>query len=39
MAEDVILNKSGFRQSMPEDWDRENAWARYDAINLKVKII
>jgi len=24
---------------MPEDWDRENPWARYDAINLKVKII
>ena len=30
------LNASGFRSKMPEDWDGENIWARYDAVGINL---
>ena len=29
------LNASGFRSKMPDDWDGENIWARYDAVGIE----
>ena len=29
------LNASGLRSTMPEDWDGENIWARYEAVGIK----
>ena len=29
------LNASGLRSKMPDDWDGENIWARYDAIGIE----
>ena len=29
------LNSSGLRSTMPKDWDKENIWARYEAIGIK----
>ena len=28
------LNASGLRSTMPEDWDGENIWARYEAVGI-----
>jgi len=28
------LNASGLRSKMPEDWDGENIWARYEAVDI-----
>ncbi len=29
------LNSSGLRSTMPKDWDKENVWARYDAVGIE----
>ena len=29
------LNASGLRSKMPDDWDGENIWARYDAVGIE----
>ena len=29
------LNASGFRSTMPQDWDRRDPWARYTAVGIK----
>ncbi len=28
------LNASGLRSTMPEDWDGENIWVRYEAVGI-----
>ena len=30
------LNASGLRSKMPDDWDGENIWARYDAVGINL---
>ncbi len=32
--EDKRLRSSGLRSTMPDDWDGENVWARYDVVGI-----
>lgn len=32
--EDARLNRAGYRSAMPKGWDRENVFARYDAVGI-----
>ena len=34
VTEDTILTNAGLRQTMPEDWDNKDPWARYKAAGL-----
>ncbi len=34
--EDELLNAAGYGSDMPEDWDRMNARARYEAVGIEI---
>ena len=34
--EDKILSQLGFNKKMPDDWDNQNIFARYDKANIKL---
>ncbi|MBI2151907.1 hypothetical protein HYU21_04235 [Candidatus Woesearchaeota archaeon] len=36
--ENDLLNKSGLKDKMPFNWDKENVFARYDTISLKYQL-
>jgi len=36
LEEDARLRAAGLRSTMPDDWDGENVWARYEAVGIEL---